>query len=155
MTQRMKLADVLGGADRESLARQFADTKAAGDLAPIPAGTYRCRLASGQLTKSRSGTPSFEMVFTVDEGEYQGRRVWHHAWLTPAAMPQAKRDLARLGIATLEQCEQPLPACFACDVKVVLRTDDDGTQRNGVRAFVVTGTITDPTADPDFGRVAT
>lgn len=73
-------------------------------------------------------------------GEHAGRQVWHDLYLTPAALPMAKRDLAKLGIDDQAKLEQPLPLGIRCKVKVALRTDDDdGTQRNRVVRFDVIG----------------
>jgi len=118
---------------------------------PLPRGTYRCRLTDGELVTSKSGTPGYQVVFTVDDGDHKGRRLWHTAWLTPAAMPMSKRDLGRLGIVSLDMLDRPLPGGFVCDVKVALRVDDDGvTQRNRVVSFAVVAVLADPTADDDF-----
>jgi hypothetical protein len=51
----------------------------------------------------------------------------------------AKRDLAKLGVTALEQLEQPIPQGIRCKVQVVLRRDDDKTERNRVRSFEVIG----------------
>ena len=148
---RKSLVDVLGGNGRADLARAFDEAEAADDMRPLPAGTYRCRLTSGELTAAKSGTPGYATTFTVADGEHKGRKLWHTVWLTPAAMPLAKRDLLKLGITSLDMLERPLPAGFVCDVKVVVRADDDGMERNHVRSFVVVEVVADPTADADFG----
>jgi len=150
--QRKSLVDVLnGGTDRATLARAFDETEAASDLRPLPSGGYRCRLVSGELVNARSGTPGYTLTFAVDDGEHRGRKLWHSCWLTPAAMPVSKRDLAKIGITGLDMLDRPLPAVFVCDVKVALRVDDDGTERNRVTKFDVVGVVADPTADDDFG----
>jgi len=46
--------------------------------------------------------------------------------------------------------DRPLPGGFVCDVKVALRVDDDGVERNRVVSFAVVAVLTDPTADDDF-----
>jgi len=46
--------------------------------------------------------------------------------------------------------DQPLPAGFVCDVKVALRVDDDGVERNRVVSFSVVEVLADPTGDDDF-----
>lgn len=149
---RKSLVDVLArGMDRAALARAYEETEAAGDMAPLPAGVYRCRLTSGELVNAKSGTAGYAMTFTVDDEGHKGRKVWHTAWLTPAAMPVTKRDLSKLGITSLDMLDQPLPAVFVCDVKVALRVDDDGESRNRVVKFDVVGVIENPTVDPDFG----
>jgi hypothetical protein len=62
----------------------------------------------------------------------------------------SKRDLGKLGVTSIEQLEQPLPAGIRCTVKLALRRDDDGAEYNRVRGFDVIGIDADPTADPDF-----
>jgi hypothetical protein len=147
---RKSLVDVLHGTAREALARQFAEAEVAGDMLPLPRGEYRCRVTDGELVTSKSGTPGYSMTFTVDAGEHRGRRLWHTAWLTPAALPMSKRDLGRLGVTSLDQLDRPLPPGIVCDVRVALRADDDGLERNRVVSFQVVAVLADPTADDDF-----
>jgi len=149
-TPRKSLVDVLNGTSRDELARQYAETEAAGDMLPLPRGTYRCRVTDGELVTSKGGTPGYSLTFTVDDGEHKGRRLWHTAWLTPAALPLTKRDLAKFGVTSLDMLDRPLPAAFVCDVKVALRVDDEGVERNRVVSFAVVDVLADPTADADF-----
>ena len=122
-------------------------------LPPITDSPVLCGV-SGGLKTSRKGTPGYTLVFVVVEGNFTGRRLYHDLWLTPAAMPLAKRDLARLGITTADQLSKPIPPGILCEVKHVVRTDDDGVQRNAVKSFTVTGVDADPTADKDFAAPA-
>lgn len=146
---RPRLTDILnGGAD--SLRNQWEKTEVAGDFAPLPRGAYTARVLSGELFNAKSGTPGYKLVFRVLEGEHTGRQFWHDLWLTPAALPMSKRDLGKLGVTSIEQLEQPLPAGIRCTVRLALRRNDDGTEYNRVRAFDVIGIDADPTADPDF-----
>ena len=147
---RKSLVDVLNGTARDELARQFAEAEVAGDMLPLPRGTYRCRVTDGELVTSKGGTPGYTLTFAVDDGEHKGRKLWHSAWLTPAALPMTKRDLAKLGVTSLDMLDRPLPAGIVCDVKVVLRVDDDGVERNRVISFAVVAVLADPTADDDF-----
>jgi len=147
---RKSLVDVLNGTAREALARQFNEAEAAGDMLPLPRGTYRCRVTDGELVTSKSGTPGYTLTFTVDDGEHKGRRLWHTAWLTEAALPMSKRDLAKLGVTSLDMLDRPLPGGFVCDVKVALRVDDDGLERSRVVSFAVVDVLADPTADDAF-----
>ena len=147
---RKSLVDVLHGSTRDELARQFNAAEAAGDMLPLPRGSYRCRVTDGQLATSKGGTPGYSLTFTVDCGEHTGRKLWHTAWLTPAAMPMTKRDLSKLGVTSLDMLDRPLPPGIVCDVKVVVRADNDGVERNRVVSFVVVEVLADPTADDDF-----
>jgi hypothetical protein len=152
---RKSLVEVLNGTSRAELARQFDEAEAAGDMLPLPRGTYRCRVADGELVTSKGGTPGYTLTFTVDDGEHKGRKLWHTAWLTPAALPMTKRDLAKLGVTSLDMLDRPLPAGFVCVVKVVVRVDDDSVERNRVVSFDVVDVLADPTADDDFASPTT
>jgi len=137
---RKSLSDILHEGDRRSLARAWGETQAAEDFAPLPTGEYVARIVGGELFTSKTkGTAGYKLAFRVLEGDHQGRQFWHDVWLTPAALPMAKRDLAKLGVTTLEQLEQPLPSGIRCKVKVVLRRDDDGAEYNRVKHFEVVG----------------
>lgn len=133
---RRQLSDILNGGT-DILRSAWESTKAAEDFAPLPSGSYECRLMAGELFKSKSGTPGYKLTFSVIDGEHAGRRFWDDLWLTPAALPMAKRDLAKLGVTTLEQLEQPVPEGIVCQVKVTQRRSDDGTTFNRIKAFDV------------------
>lgn len=149
MNQRRKLTDILaaaGGGD--NFRNRWDTTEAADDFGPLPASEYLARIEAGELEASRTrNTPGYKLTFIVIEGEFAGRKFWHDIWLTDAALPMAKRDLGKLGVTSLEQLEQPLPQGIVCRVRLTLRTDDDGTQRNRVRTFDVVR-IDPPTAEP-------
>jgi len=147
---RKSLVDVLNGTSRDELARQFDEAEAAGDMVPLPRGEYRCRVTDGELVTSKTGTPGYSLTFTVDDGDHKGRKLWHTAWLTPAALPMTKRDLLKLGVTSLDMLDRPLPPGIVCDVKVALRVDDDGTERNRVVSFAVVEVLADPSADDAF-----
>jgi hypothetical protein len=142
MNQRKKLADILQlNSAREAIEKAWETTEAAGDFAPLPKGEYPCRVLSGELfNAAKKGTAGYKLVFQVVEGPYANRRIWHDLWLTPAALPQTKRDLLKLGITSLEQLERPLPPGILVKVQVILRKNDDGSEYNKVRSFEVTGT---------------
>ena len=116
-------------------------------FAPLPSGEYLARIINGELTTSRRNTtPGYKLTFRVLEGEYAGRQIWHDIWLTEAALPMSKRDLAKLCVTSLDQLDQPLPPGIRCKVKLTLRKDDDGSEFNRVRRFDVIG-IDEPEQD--------
>lgn len=142
-----KLSDILANGSGDELRRKWNDTEAAEDFAPLPNGEYVARIIAAELFTGRTnGTPGYKLTFKVLEGDHAGRQFWHDIWLTPAALPMAKRDLGKLGIAGLEQLERPLPPGIRCSVKLVLRRDDDGSEYNRVRRFDVLG-IDEPERD--------
>jgi hypothetical protein len=142
-----KLSDILSNGSAEGLKQQWAETEAAGEFAPLPTGEYVARIIGGELMTSRTnGTPGYKLTFRVLEGEHEGRQFWLDIWLTPAALPMAKRDLSKLGVTSLEQLERPLPPGMRCRVKLALRKEDDNSEHNKVRRFDVIG-IDEPERD--------
>ena len=142
-----KLSDILANGSGDELRRAWNDTETAEDFAPLPNGEYVARIIAGELfTSQTNGTPGYKLTFKVLEGDYRGRQFWHDIWLTPAALPMAKRDLAKLGVGDLEQLERPLPPGIRCSVKLALRRDDDGSEYNRIRRFDVLG-IDEPERD--------
>ena len=142
-----KLSDILNGSGG-SFDDVWNQTEAAAEFGVIPRGEYIAHATAGELESSRlKATPGYKVEFTIIEGDHRGRKLWFDAWLTPAALPQTKRDLAKLGITSPAQMERPLPRWFRCKLTVVLRKDDDGIERNKIRSFEVIG-IDKPDADP-------
>ena len=144
---RALLTEILAG-QTEQLRQQWSETEAADEFGILPTGTYTCHVHRGELGTSQNGKPKYTITFRVCEGEYMGRQLWHPVYLTPAALPMAKRDLGKLGITTLEQLEmQVMSDCIRCAVDVVVRRDDDGAERNRIRMFKVI-CVDQPTVDP-------
>ncbi len=144
---RKSLTDILKNGSRDELSAAWNTTEAAGEHEPLPAGEYTCHLTSLDLFNARTNeTPGVRMVFKVIEGDCTDRRVWLDCWLTPAALPMTKRDLAKVGISDLSQLEKPLPKGIRCQVKVALRTTDEGDSFNRVRGFTVVG-VDEPERD--------
>jgi hypothetical protein len=140
MSPSTTLSDILKDGNRAQLIEAWASTEPAEDFVPLPAGQYVAHVISGELFSSQQkGTPGYKLAFKVLEGEHVGRRFWYDLWLTPAALPMAKRDLGKLGITTLEQLDQPVPRGIRCKVKLVVRKDDSGAEYNRVRSFCVLG----------------
>lgn len=146
---RRRLTDILNNGSADQLRNQWDRTEAAADFVPLPGGSYEAHVESVQLFNAKTGTPGVKIQFRVCDGEHTGRFVWHDAWLTPAALPQTKRDCAKLGLTTLDQLENAnvQPGRIRCKLRVALRRDDDGTERNHVRGFDLLG-IDEPAAEP-------
>lgn len=135
-----RLSEILEAGSRETLARSWAETKAAEDFNPLPAGDYVAHVVSGELFTARQNkTPGYKLTFKVIVGEYAGRLLWNDLWLTGPALPMTKRDLGKLGVTSLDQLERPLPRGIRCQVKLALRREDDGAEYNRVRSFEVVG----------------
>lgn len=146
-TPRRRLVDILDG-DADTLRKQWTETEAAQDFAVLPAGTYTAHVHRVELFNARTGTAGVKIQFRIADGEHTGRMLFHDCWLTPAALPQTKRDCTKLGLDSLDKLETANvePGRIRCKVRVALRRDDDGTERNRVRGFDVLG-IDEPQRD--------
>jgi hypothetical protein len=120
----------------------------------LPKGKYVADIVKGDGYESSGGHPAYKFTFEVAEGEYKGRRFWHDVYFSAKAEGRALRDVAKLGVPitgtkaeTFAALDRPLPAVFRCDVKLVVRRDDDGTEKNEVRRFDVIEVIK-PEPDP-------
>jgi hypothetical protein len=146
MHERKRLSDILPRADRENLARLWDATKPADDLGLLPAGEYSCRVLDGTLSTAKTGTSGYKITFEIIDGPHAGRRIWHDIWISPAAMSMAKRDLEKIGVTHFDQLDSPVPTGILATVRLVVRKEDDETQRNRVRDFRVTGVEADEPA---------
>jgi hypothetical protein len=145
---RKSLSDILSAGNGDDFINLWNSTEPADEFGPLPPGVYVCHLVKAELNRSRrKGTPSYNMTFKVIEGDYAGRLVWHDIWLTAKALSMARRDLGRLGVTDPRQLEQPIPKWVRFRISVVVRRDDDGIERNVVRAFEVLG-IDQPPVNP-------
>jgi hypothetical protein len=146
--QRKSLSQILQSSDRENLSRAWEETQPAADFVPLPAGDYVACIVSGELfTSQEKQTPGYKLCFQILEGAHKNRKVWLDIWLTPASIPMAKRDLAKIGVTSLDQLETPLPLGIRCAVRIALRRGDDGAEHNRVQEFTVIG-IDAPVVDP-------
>jgi hypothetical protein len=152
MSERPKFSEILRNGAADNLRNAWANTQAAEELAPLPRGEYVAFVVSGEPHTAKTGTVGYKLTFRVAEGEYKDRRFWADLWLTPAALPFTRRDLAKIGItaATFEELltklDRPLPQGIKVRAKLALRKEDDGTEQNKVIAFAFVDVETDPFA---------
>lgn len=143
-----KLTDILGSDGHDELTRVFNNVDAAPELGPIPLGDYIAHITRKEVTTSRvKQTPSVKLTFTIIEGDFANRCVWYDIWLTRNWMTYAKRDLAKIGINSLEEIDPPLSDLFRCSVRVVVHRDDDGNETNQVKKFDVVE-VEEPEPEP-------
>lgn len=109
------------------------------DTEILPAGEYVAHASSGRIRTCKTGTQSYTIEFTILEGEHRDKRVWLDNYLTDRAMARTKRMLAKLGITSPAQLQQPLPYGLRCKVRVGVRKDDQDTTRNQVEDFTYLG----------------
>lgn len=65
----------------------------------MPEGTYEAALTGFNIAPSKSsGQPTVTLEFTVQEGDYTGRKLWQAHSLQPHALFALKRTLIALGV---------------------------------------------------------
>lgn len=135
--RRPRLRDIVRG-NAADFNRAWNETEASAGFDLLPPGVYKCLIADGSLFTSKTNrTPGFKITFEVIDQPHAGRKVWHDVWLSSKALSMAKADLAKIGIVSPDQLEQPLQPGLIADVQVVQRTADDGTLFNRVKTFKV------------------
>ncbi len=135
--KRPRLRDIVRG-NAADFNRTWNETEASSGFDPLPPGTYRCLVSDGCLfTSKTNATPGFKITFQVIDPPHAGRKVWHDVWLSSKALSMAKGELAKLGITSPDQLEQPLPPGLIANVQVIQRTDDNGVVFNRVKTFKV------------------
>lgn len=67
----------------------------------LPAGTYNVTVDEATAKKSSSGNPMISLQLIVEDGEYEGRKLFTHVVFSPKTMGMAKRTMNRLGLADL------------------------------------------------------
>ena len=135
--RRPRPRDIVRG-NAADFQRTWDTTEASSGFDPLPPGVYRCLISDGRLfTSKTNATPGFKIEFQVIDPPHAGRKVWHDVWLSSKALSMAKGELAKLGIKSPDQLEQPLPPGLIADVTVVQRTDDYGAVFNRVKTFKV------------------
>jgi hypothetical protein len=151
MQPRKRLSDIVKG--KSWLDSDWNSVQAAPDYGkPIPKGKYPSRLLSADLFQSRNNKPGIKLAFEICEGPHQGRRLWYDIWLTEAAAPGARRDLAKLGVSSKAQLDAGIPpGVFLCELTVVVNVGDDKTERNTVKTFEVTGVEPSDAYAPETG----
>jgi Protein of unknown function (DUF669) len=150
--RRRTVDDILGGGSGDFNDLWDNTQAASDDFDPIPMGVYRCLVSDGKLSVAKSGTKSYKIEFRILEGDFAGRKLWHDCWLTRDAFAMTKRDLTKVGVTSGDALHHPPRSGIIADVKVALRTENDGRQHNRVNGFKVVADAPPPgTLDADEG----
>lgn len=114
------------------------------DFKPLPSGIYQCRLSGWKFEAAAksSGQPFYALEFTVDEGEYQNRKLFRNQSLQPNSLWALKQTLMRLGAKETDFADdKDLDEVVASVVGNECRLDVDqreyeGTMRNNVKSVL-------------------
>lgn len=101
---------------------------------PIPAGTYIAKVTDGELRESgpNSKNPGSQYInweFTIQDGDYAGRKQWTNTSLLPQALFALKDLLAATGKFNVDgDLDFDIEDVIGSDVKIVVkqkRFDDE------------------------------
>jgi hypothetical protein len=121
----------------------FTDVQAGFEA--IPAGWYKVAITDGEERTSgenakNPGAPYINWELTIQEGEFNGRKVWVNTSLLPQALFSLKGMMAATGKWSEEELNQSLefdiPDLIGerCQCKVAVRKYND-EDRNDVKGF--------------------
>jgi hypothetical protein len=147
MSERKKLSDNLLNSERAALEEALGDALSKGGTErTVPGGDYKCRVVKCELNRTQAGKLECVLTLEIIQGDFADRPLWHHLYLSsPGAIRQSLPDLKELGIdcssptAILAQLDRALPQGIIVQAKVVLHRDDDGIERNKVKAIRLVG----------------
>jgi hypothetical protein len=130
----------------------FTDVKV---IEPIPVGTYQVLVTNAEAKEGKE-FPYVSWEFTVDGGEFDGRKVWNNTSVSPKALWKLKEALIALGAdpaslggaVTFDPADYVGSQCMAI-VNIEPRSDN-GDNRNTVTKLLPlpAGTATKPGFKP-------
>lgn len=116
------------------------------DLKPMPDGDYEATFTEFSEVKmsKASNLPMTVLTFTIQEENYQGRKLFNNLSLAPEALPFTKRTLIRMGADAEElsnpdgfEIEEILSGLIGCIVTVSVVTREypkgSGTFNNQIK----------------------
>lgn len=119
-----------------------------GGYDPLPSGAYTVRVTDGELRESgpsakNPGSQYINWEFTVQDGEYENRRVWTNTSLLPQALFRLKELLGATGrFSDLDgvldfEIDDVLGAEMR--ITVIQKPGQDGAPRNEIKRFRLMG----------------
>lgn len=110
------------------------------DFPVMPAGTYAAKVTDGELREAgpnakHPGSEYINWEFTIQDGEYQGRKVWQNTSLIPEALVGLKGLLSATGKFDVDaELDFEIEDVIGADVAVVVRQREyQGEMQNEVR----------------------
>jgi hypothetical protein len=132
----------------------FTDVQG-GQFDALPSGRYAVRVTDWSETETKNagklpaGTPGINWEFTVQEGEYEGRRLWTNHWLHPNTLGFLKSMLKATGKFTDDQLDGKLEWNGPDDVldaelvvKVSKRNSEQYGEQNDIKGYYPAGSST-------------
>ena len=115
---------------------------------PVPAGKYKAKLTDGEWRETgpnakKPGEPMYNAEFTIQEGEFEGRKVWTNSLFQETTLFRVKNFLEATGRYTAEQLDGELDFEFSdlmgADVVMDVRyraATDQFDASNDIRKFL-------------------
>ena len=127
----------------------FTDVKG-GDFDAIPAGVYNIAVTDWSKTETKNagkipaGTPGINWEFTIQDGEFENRKLWTNHWIHPNTLGFLKTFLLKTGRYTEEELESqfdldPDRLVGAEMQAVVIVRQYKGDDRNEIKKFRAAG----------------
>lgn len=97
-------------------------------LPPLPDGKYIARIVYVRLGRAgEGGPPAFKWKFTITEGDYSGRHVWHRQIVSEENLKFIRRDFdaVELQVEKLSEAAELLPQLTNVAVEIALKTRNE------------------------------
>lgn len=120
------------------IAANEAEANTGGDYTPIEEGIYKLLIEKAELGKSKTNNEVMKMIFKVEEGKYEGRKLFHNFNLENPSAACVKISMGQLhalmilcGLKIIEAPQDLLGQSFEAKV-IVKRREDTGAMQNEV-----------------------
>jgi hypothetical protein len=113
------------------------------ESADLPPGTYTGTLIASRIVRSLRTKNVGVMLLWEIPRQVRAKRVWRTLWLSPAALPRTKRELARLGVRTLADLDNdpPVRPGALCRLVIAGKTSSDGCYESRIVSWEVLSSV--------------
>ena len=121
---------------------------------PIPAGKYLVEVTDSEMKETKNKDGSYlELVFTVVDGEYRGRKLWdrlciNHPNSKTVEIARANLSAVCHAVGVLQPQDSVQLHGLPLGVRVILKDDNNGEKRNEVKGYYRRKDIEQPVAAP-------
>jgi hypothetical protein len=94
------------------------------DYAPLPDGTYLCRLSDVKLRETQNGDEMWNLNFIVTSGPCEGRHIFDNLVFSKAALKRVKLVCSRMGLETSNEVDVTPELIIGQTCGITVRTED-------------------------------
>ncbi len=116
------------------------------DYTPLPAGKYQTIITESELTLTAKGGYLVKLTYTVQDGEFQGRKLWSNHNIfnnSPQAQEIGRREISRIAHAIGRPAASDTDEFTHAEVQVtvIVKNDNQYGPKNEIMVWKPAGNI--------------